>query len=373
MRLLHVATLVSPDGAFGGPVRVAENQVAALRARGHDVVLTAGQRGFADGLPTPVDGSRLFPALQLPGTGFSGLLAPAMLRWLRTALRGVDAVHVHLGRDLVTLPAAVLALQAGVPLVLQTHGMVVASRHPLAAPLDALLTRRALTGASSVLYLTQDERAGLQAVVRGAGLPLRALGNGVPVTERPAPLPARPEVLFCARLHRRKRPGMFVRMAERLLREGIDASFVLVGPDEGEGQEVQAAVGRVADASRLRWEGALPPSRTLERMQRSSLLVLPSVDEPYPMSVLEALSVGRPVVVTDSCGLAPSVQQSGCGTVVDESEDALVAAVGALLREPATLAAMAAACLPAVAEHFSMDAVADVLEDVYAAARTRPV
>jgi glycosyltransferase involved in cell wall biosynthesis len=175
-------------------------------------------------------------------------------------------------------------------------------------------------------------------------------------------------VLFCARLHRRKRPLHFVRTAERLLAEGVDASFVLVGPDEGEGAAVAAAVARTGDPDRLRWEGPLPPSRTLARMQRASLLVLPSVDEPYPMSVLEALSVGRPVVVTDSCGLAPAVRETGCGVVVDSSEPALLDAVRTLLRDPTALAARAARCLPAVRERFGMDAVADVLEDVYASA-----
>ncbi len=37
MRLLHVVTLVSDDGIFGGPPSVAVAQSAELAARGHDV------------------------------------------------------------------------------------------------------------------------------------------------------------------------------------------------------------------------------------------------------------------------------------------------------------------------------------------------
>ena len=59
MRILHVVTLVSPDGAFGGPVRVAENLARELRRRGHDVTVAAAASGFADGeAPTQLGASR---------------------------------------------------------------------------------------------------------------------------------------------------------------------------------------------------------------------------------------------------------------------------------------------------------------------------
>jgi glycosyltransferase involved in cell wall biosynthesis len=372
VRVLHVVTLLSPDGAFGGPVRVAENQAAALRARGHEVRIVSTHRGY-DGSPPTALGDvplELFPVRSLvPGTGFSGMSSPALLRWLRRQLPAIDLVPVHLARDLVTLPAAEVVRRAGVPYVVQPHGMVVQSSHPLAGPLDRLLVRRVLSGASAVLHLTPEERTGLRAVADD-DLPLVLLGNGVPDVE-PAPVPpGRPEVLFCARLQERKRPVLFARTTRALLADGVDASFVLVGPDEGEAAAVEAEVAAVGDPGRLRWEGPLAPSATLARMARASLVVLPSVHEPYPMTVLEAMSVGRPVVVTDTCGLAPAVQEHGCGAVVDDSPAALQAAVRRLLENPQERAEAGRRAAVAAREHFSMSAVADALEGLYAAART---
>lgn len=367
MRVLHVTTLVSPDGAFGGPVRVAVNQMVALRARGHDAVLAAGERGHPDGPPEELDGEpvKLFPAHHLlPSTGFSGVFSPKLLRWLWSSLRTADVVHVHLGRDLVTLPAAWLARRSATPYVLQTHGMVVASDNPLAGPLDALLTRRLLRGAGAVLCLNERERDQVQSLVPEP-LRLEVLTNGVPVVAQASPLPARPEVLFCSRLHPRKRPAMFAEMARDLLAKGVDASFVLVGPDEGEAAAVSRVVDAVGDPDRLRWEGALDPSRTLDRMRSASLLVLPSVEEPMPMAVLEALSLGRPAVVTSSCGLAPLIAQTGCGAVVDETYEGLVAGVQALLADPARLQEQGALALQAARERHGMDAVVQRLEKLY--------
>lgn len=366
MRVLQVVTLVSPDGDFGGPVRVAANQTAVLRDRGHQVIVAAGSRGFQGRPPRELGGTplRLFPVHRIVPFGFSGMFAPTMWQWLPAAMEQADVLHVHLARDLVTLPAAWLAQRRAMPYVLQPHGMVVGSSHPLAGPLDAGLTRRVLTGASAVLHLTPQESSGLQDVARGP-LALRQLGNGVPAVDCVPALPARTEILFCARLQERKRPLMFVRMARELLARGVNARFVLVGPDEGEGPAVAAEVAAVGDLDRLRWEGPLEPSQTLARMARATMLVLPSVDEPYPMAVLEAMSVGRAVVVTQSCGLAPAVRQYGCGLVVDESLEGLVDAVWAALTHPGTLLEMAGRAAVAARQHFSMTAVVDQLEDSY--------
>lgn len=370
MRVVHVVTLASPDGVFGGPTRVAVNQVATLHARGHDAVVTAGQRGYVGRIPTELEGApaQLFPVRRLvPGVGLSGLVAPGMWRWLQRTLPHVDVVHIHLGRDLVTLPAARMAQRQRVPYIVQTHGMIAASESPLSGPLDALLTRPALTGASAVLYLNDKEREGIRAVAP-TGLALHELGNGVPVADDVPSLPPRQEVLFCSRLHARKRPVLFVDMARRLLAEGVDASFVLVGPDDGEGEAVAAGVAMVGDPEKLRWEGPLDPADTLARIKRASVFVLPSVDEPWAMAVIEALSVGRPVVVTSSCGVSAIVREHGCGLVVDESPEALVDGVRAMLADRAGLADMAGRATSVAREHFSMDAVADRLERLYAAA-----
>ncbi len=370
MRILHVVTLVSPDGAFGGPVRVAENLARELISRGHDVTVAAAARGYAEGAtPTELGGAPLltFPARRIAPGGFSGLTAPGLQSWIRRHAAGLDVAHVHLARDLVTLPAAASLQRRGVPYVLQTHGMVVESSHPLARPLDAMMTRRVLAHAGAVLHLTPEERAGLLAVGAPERLLLQ-LGNGVPDVPDPAPLPQRPEVLFLARLQERKRPQFFTRMARTLLAEGVDASFVLVGPDEGEGDAVRADVAAVGDESRLRYEGPLPPTRTLERLSAASLVVLPSVQEPYPMSVLEAMSAGRGVVITDTCGLAPAVADTGAGIVVDATQQSLDDAVRGLLAAPGALASVGGRAHRAAQQVFGMRAVVDRLEESYAAA-----
>lgn len=365
MRVLAVVTLVSPHGEYGGPLRVALNQLAALRDLGHDVVLAGAARGY-DAIPTDIDGipARLFPARTLiPGVGFAGVGSPALLRALRRHVDEFDVVHVHAARDLVTLPAARIARSRAVATVLQTHGMIDESTNPLAIPLDAVLTRPALAGARTVTYLTERERASLETIGRGRAR-LVELPNGVPTAPTAAPLG--PELLYLARLAPRKRPVQFVEAAARLAPEFPEARFRLVGPDEGEGDAVRAAIEASGHPERIRWEGALEPARTGERMRRASGYVLPAVDEPYPMSVLEAMSAGLPVVVTDSCGLAPAVRDAGAGFVTDGGLEPLVTAMRRLLADPADARLRGERGRDLTRERFTMPAIAERLVELYA-------
>ncbi|GLX20482.1 glycosyltransferase [Streptomyces lavendulae] len=365
MKVLHAVTLHSPSHAFGGPVRVALNLAGGLRARGHEARLLALGEGF-DPWPTSVEGvpAKLFPARRLLPLGFSGMTSPALLASASRLVREADVVHVHLARDLVTLPLALAALRAGKPLVLQTHGMVDPSERLLAKVLDAVAVRRLLRGADAVLYLTPHEREGLDAVV---GSPLaRAvrLVNGTPAQEERPPLAGPPRILYSARLQARKRPVDFVDAAPAVLAAHPDAEFVVAGPDEGELAAVRARIAALGLTDRFTVPGALSTAEVLTELRRAHVYVLPSVDEPFPMSVLEALAVGVPPVVTHSNGLAREVAAAGAGLAVEPGPGPVAEAVLALLA-PAANAGASAAARELAAGSFSMDAVLDTLLGVY--------
>ncbi|OZD07987.1 glycosyl transferase family 1 [Rhodococcus sp. 06-235-1A] len=366
MRILHAVTLFSPDGAYGGPVRVALNQASALQDSGHKVTITAGVRGY-DPIPTEQEGVSLTlkKARNLvPGVGFAGLAAPSSLTWLRKHRSEFDVVHVHLARDLVMLPFATAVHTLGLPFVVQSHGMLAPKSNPLAPALDALFVRRLLRRAHTVFCLTDQEREGI-CEVAGDGVRIDMLNNGVPEYEAGESTDTTPEILYLARLHPRKRPLDFVGAAKQVLDSGLSARFTLVGPDEGEAEKVTESItGR----PEITWEGALPGGKGPDRMRRAAIYVLPSVNEPYPMSVLEAMAVGIPVVVTDECGLAPLVSRTGCGIVTVPGEGPIAEAMKTLLTDPALAAAMGERGRAAARSELSMRSVATRLTDTYAAA-----
>lgn len=370
MKILQVVTLVSDDGAFGGPLKVALNQAEELRGRGHSVTIAAAWRGTGRP-PSHLQGTpaRLFPARQLLPVGFSGLHGRGMLRWLASNVRAFDVVHVHAGRDLVSVQAMTVAGRAKVPYVTQTHGMVGIDDRLSARLLDRAATRTLLRRATCRLTLTTAEEAQLSHVVPGATV--RRILNGVAPGD-PCQRPSGPpEVLFCARLHARKRPRHFIAMADLLRPRVPEATFALVGPDEGEVLRVQQDITARGLSDVVTYEGALPYEAVPDRMRRAAVYVLPSVDEPFPMSLLEALSLGIPSVITDTCGIASVLAERRAALVTDGTPEQLADAVESLLLNPALAEAVSSAAVTAIAEVFSIQAVVNDLEEVYCAASKR--
>lgn len=311
--------------------------------------------------------TRLFPARQLlPRTGYAGLAAPGLIRWLLRELPSFDVVHVHLARDLVTLPAARLATARGLPLVIQTHGMIDRSDHPLSRPLDAVLTVPVLVHAAQVFCLTPSEIDDL-AEVMGTHRrpPTTVLPNGVPPTPASSE-PRREEIVYLGRLAPRKRPVLFVDLALELLARGIDASFVLIGPDEGEGEEVRRRIANSLFPERISWIGSLPPDQVQNRLVRARLVVNTTDRERYGMGVLEGFSAGCPAIVGRSCGIADEIVDLGCGVAADESVAGYADAVEHLWTDPERYGVMSASARSAATHRYGMAPVVDQLETAYA-------
>jgi glycosyltransferase involved in cell wall biosynthesis len=367
VRILHLVTLLSPDGAFGGPARVALNQAAELRRRGHDVQVAAGWRGDRSRPHSLNDvPMHLFPTIQLiPSLGFSGMVSPKLSWWLLKNVAKYDVLHIHAGRDLISMASLAVAWCKRRPYVIQSHGMIQPDPRFIARLLDLLATRRFIKAAKKRFVLTQREQDGL-AKVLDFPVEFERLPNGVPDPPTTGMAVRNNEVLFCARLQRRKRPVAFVEMAGEVLRRGIEASFALVGPDDGELNNVLWTIQNLGLTSVVRYEGALNYEAVLNRMNQSGVFVLPSVDEPFPMSLLEALSLGIPSVCTDTCDIAPVLRRTRSAIVTSGSVEALACAVIEIFNHDNLRQTLATNARQLVSEHFSINAVGGRLEQSYA-------
>jgi glycosyltransferase involved in cell wall biosynthesis len=375
---LHVLTLIDDQSSYGGPTTVALGQCRELIRQGHRAEIVAGWRGAGEP-PTHLEGVRvhLFGVRRVIPVGrFSGLLAPSLIPWLRRHARAFDHGHVHLARDLVPLTAARILASARVPYVTQTHGMVVPDRRRSAVLTDRALTLPVLRGATHRLVLTDAEEAGLRGLL-GPGVPLTRLPNGIEIPADIIPSePEVPDVLFLARLHPRKRVLDFVRAAATLIDEGVRATFSIVGPDDGELGALRSVIGsRAALSAGIRYEGALTHAAAVRRMARCSVYVLPSVDEPFPMTLLEALALGRPSICTTTCGIAPVLAEQSAAVVIEEGPAAIAAALRPLVADRGARAELGARATGTAQRAFSISAVAERLLELNGStltARTAP-
>ncbi|MEU6576005.1 glycosyltransferase [Streptomyces sp. NPDC046805] len=367
MRLVHVVTLVSDDGAYGGPTSVATGQLEECAARGHDVTLVSLWQGNS---PAPARiGSvplRTRPARSLLPGRFTGLMHPLLVRDMWRAMGAADVVHIHAGRDLVSLAALTVATLRRKRFLAQTHGMV-APRRAAAVRLFDRVYVPLLRRARGCLVLTEQERQALAEVIGPGGPSLLTLPNGVRAADDGGVVRRGRgrEVLFLARLHPRKRPEAFVEMAALVHRKLPDARFTLHGADEGSLPAVRRLIASHGLQDVVSYGGALEHAEAVRAYGRADVYVLPAVDEPFGMTVIEALSAGTPVVVTDGCGIADELARRGAAVVTDGSPRELAEAVCGVLADEERGDALAKAGRRVVAETYSIHAVTDRLEEIY--------
>ena len=109
-----------------------------------------------------------------------------------------------------------------------------------------------------------------------------------------------PVVTFVGILSERKGVVDFVESARLVLQRFPKAIFVMAGPDGGKGREAIAKIDKygIRDSFRILGNRSDVP----RILSASDMLVLPSLADPLPLAVLEAMAAGIPVVATRSGG-----------------------------------------------------------------------
>jgi len=168
----------------------------------------------------------------------------------------------------------------------------------------------------------------------------------------------RPVVLFVGSGYRRK--GLDVAI-EAVVRSRSDAELWVVGHDRQPGAfETHAA--RIGLAARLRMIG---PSRDpLPYYAGADVLILPSLYDPFPSTVIEALACGLPAVVSQSCGSRETVARLDRGLVRDARD---IEGLAQALRRALELAAKPATieAARAIASEYGIDRMIDRMLSVY--------
>ena len=178
----------------------------------------------------------------------------------------------------------------------------------------------------------------------------------------------RPEgyLLFFGTLEPRKNVGRLLDAYERLLAgSGTEhlPDLVLAGRTTPAGQTWIERIGRPPLAGRVRHLGYIDPAGRRALYEGATLLVQPSLEEGFGLPVLEAMSVGVPVVAANR-GALPEVL-GGAGLLIDPEDSASIAAAIARLLTDEALASSCASNGVLRAQQFTWRSGADALYNAY--------
>jgi glycosyltransferase involved in cell wall biosynthesis len=214
---------------------------------------------------------------------------------------------------------------------------------------------------SAALCAAAGDVAAARAAATGEPSPLR----------RELGLSASAQIVLCvARLHPVKRHDVliasFAAACDRLQDASVDAQLVLVGDGELRAQVERAAFASGA-AGRIHVLGARSDIPAL--LAQADVFALTSDMEGMPISILEAMACGLPIVATDVGGIPCEVgrDEDACGLLAGAGDTAAIAArLAQVLRDEPLRRQLARAARDRVQQHFSSAAMACAVQSVYA-------
>lgn len=328
---------------FGGAERLFVDLCRALAARGHEVTAVCHPRGQAAAMLRESPGVIVEP---MRVAGNWDLLAVRRLRAVFAARRP-RVVHAHLARAAHLAGRAARALR--LPVIAKTHNYV-----------DLKYYRNV----DRFVATTVDQKAYLvRAGVAADRVEVIPNFSSIP----PAAAVAAPggDLAAVARLVPKKGVDVLLRALARLAAGGVDARLRIAGDGE-EREPLTALAGSLGVGQRVRfagWQADVPAF-----LAGASLFVLPSLDEPFGIAVLEAMACGLPIIATATQGPREILREDEAWLVPPGDERALAEAIAAALRDPAEGRGRAERALRRFHAEFAEAAVVPKLLELYARA-----
>jgi len=120
-------------------------------------------------------------------------------------------------------------------------------------------------------------------------------------------------VLYCASLEKRKRPDIFLKLAEQM----PELDFIMIGRSTNESSRYLHAISQIKN---VRYLGLCHRSEVRDLMAGALALVFPSEWEGLPLTVLEASAMGIPVLAQPKSSLPEVVVEDITGWLIPDTE-----------------------------------------------------
>jgi glycosyltransferase involved in cell wall biosynthesis len=379
MKVIHVIPSISE--LHGGPTTVLHRMTRALADYGIsvDVVCTddngPGLLQVPLGEPVLTDGVRIFYFHRQ--LAFYMVSWP-LVTWLYRHLRSYDLVHIHAVFSFSSVAAAFLAHCLGVPYIIRPLGTLnqwgLLNRRPLLKKFSLAMIERPLLRRARAIHVTSvQERDEVAIVYSGANgviipdfmkksviipEPVRRswnmAGHRVPRQEdRRSNV-----VLFLSRIDRVKGLDLLLRGFRLVLREFSDCRLIVAGTGDPKlTEELKDLARALRIENSVTWRGFVSGAEKWLLLASANAFVLPSRSENFGVAVLEALSAGVPVVVSNRVALHREIAASNAGLVTKCDPDDIAYAIIRLLKDPETATRFAANGKALVETQFSEESV----------------
>jgi colanic acid/amylovoran biosynthesis glycosyltransferase len=267
---------------------------------------------------------------------------------------GVSHLHAHFANRPATVAQQASAL-IGIPFSFTAHAF------DIYREVDHRVLARKMRDAQFTVTVSRYNVDFLKTVGNGSSGRIELIRNGIDLSRfRPAPRsPDGPfSILAVARLVEKKGLALLIQACRELRDRGLEFHCEIVGKGAQRAQ-LERLIREWNLSAHVSLVGPLPQQEIVDRYHRAHVLVLPCIvgedgnRDGLPVSIVEALACGLPVISTDVTGIPEAVHDGRNGFVVPSGDvPALTAAIERLMLDRELRARLASAARTSVEEEF---------------------
>jgi glycosyltransferase involved in cell wall biosynthesis len=356
--MIHACHVVA--GLKGGPEIIVAQLVHMQKLAGHRVsVVYSPLRDKVE------DFGPLFPAgvdfIPWPvGREISVRQDLAAYRTLKSILKDMRPSLVHLHNSKAGAHGRIAARSLGIPVIYSPHGLAYLRSDvgKLGRKIFFLMEWILAVLGGRIVASSEGELEAMSAMPSSIAL----INNGLDVTavaelaesgQPYLPPPDRFRIVVVGRIEEQKNPALVARLAAQ---SPADWEWIWIG--EGAQRAVLESSGRIAVAG---WQ---PRETVLATVRSADVFLQASLWEGMSFGLLEAMSLGRPCVVSNVPGNRDVIRSGKSGFVCDQPDD-YMRILSRLAANSGERQKLGAGALNAIATKFSLDAIAKQWDDLY--------
>jgi len=349
------------------PTQVGGTEIATcylaqhLAERGHQVHIITGD---IPSIAPQIDGIQIHKVRIIRGKllEFISFLVACI-----SIIRKIKPDIVHAQNIVRALPARVIKAILGKPYVVYGRG----SDIYFLSSFNRFISRIALSGASRLIAQTDDMKKSLSRLYRRN---IVVIPNGVELDKFTGI--SREESRHQLRINDQEKILLFVGRLEpikgvRYLVEAMSliaqenkVRLLIVG-DGGERQMLETLAARLKLTASISFQGQVPHDTIPQYMAAGDIFILPSLSEGFPLTSLEAMASGLPIIATEVRGMPEIIAEGENGFLVPPRKPRKLAEKILLLLNNSELREKMARNNREKARQYSWENVAKKLDEVY--------
>ncbi|MDN5286188.1 MAG: hypothetical protein JWR38_2462 [Mucilaginibacter sp.] len=341
---MQISASYKPAFVYGGPimsVSMLSEQLLKAGCQVHVFTTTANGTNELDviaGKPINIDGVTVTYHKRI--TKDHSHFSPALLKMVWGKAREYDVIHIHAWWNLVSVLSCLIAVWRNVPVVVSARGTLSPysfqnKNKGIKWLIHHLLSKPLLKRCYFHVTSTQENEAICDIItpksITNIANFVKLPAHTIPIIKKPSPLF---KLIFLSRIEEKKGLDILISALPALT-----FPYVLTIAGNGDKNYINELKTLAKDKqveNNINWVGFQHDSK-FELLHEHDLLILPSYDENFGNVVIESLSQGTAVLLSEFVGLASYVEKNNLGWICQNHAQSIIETINNIVGNPTNL------------------------------------